>query len=569
MSKRRIGVYICHCGGNISDYVDVEKVRRAVEEEGDVVVAKTTLFACSDSAQQEMMEDIREKGLDAIVIASCSPKLHLFTFRSMAQRAGLNPYQYVHVNLREQDSWTHTDDPEGATEKAIKLVRAGIRKARLSRPLQPLRVQTERAALIIGGGISGLRAALALADMGIHVFLIEKSESLGGWVARFKSLYPSNRDGQELINSLVERARGNERITIFTEASLVEKSGVVGDFKVKIKVKGEELTLKVGAIIVSTGFEEYSPSEGEFGYGLEGVVTLSAFKAMVENSRGSVKFNGKEVSSVAYIYCVGSRQNEGNTYCSRYCCNATLHTALMASELSPSLRQFHIYRDIRTYGKNELLYESASKKGSVFVKYSPEAPPSVVRENGRLVVKVRDLLTDGEELEIPVDLVVLVTGMVPPQERELLEVLKLPVGRDGFFNEIHPKLRPVETVIDGVFIAGAAQGPKNSYEAVASALAASAKVAGLVLKGYAELEPQVASVDEEKCEWCGKCLEACPYSAFERVEYRGKEVARVIEALCKGCGGCVPACPADAIDVKGYEDVAIREMIDGLLEEKK
>ncbi len=565
MSKRKIGVYICHCGGNISDYVDVEKVRQAIEKEEDVVVAKTTMFACSDAAQQEMMDDIREKGLDAIVIASCSPKLHLFTFRSMAQRAGLNPYQYVQVNIREQDSWTHTDDTEGATEKAIRLVRAGIAKARASKPLEPIRVETEKKALIVGGGISGLRAAISLADMGIYVFLLEKEKELGGWVKNFSSMYPHNRSGREIIQKLVEEAKKRERITIFTEAELIEKSGVLGDFQVKIRTKGEEINLEVGSIIIATGFEEYRPSKGEFGFGLPGVVTLSQFKKMVENSQGELRFNGKKVNTVAYIYCVGSRQREGNTYCSRYCCNATLHTAILASRLSPSIRQFHLYRDIRTYGKNELLYEEASKLGSVFLKWSEDQPPDVSSRNGHLRVRVKDLLTDGEEVEIDTDLVVLVTGMVPRDNQALTEVLKLPIGRDGFYNEIHPKLRPVETVIDGVYIAGASQGPKNSYEAVASSLAAASKVATLVLKGFAELEPQVATVDPEKCEWCGLCLEACPYNAFEKVKHGDKEVAKVVDALCKGCGGCVPACPADAIDVKGYEDATIKSMIEELL----
>ncbi len=567
MSKRRIGVYICHCGGNISDYVDVEKVRQAIEKEDDVVVAKTTMFACSDAAQQEIIEDIREKKLDGLVIASCSPKLHLFTFRGVARRAGLNPYQYIQVNIREQDSWTHTDDPEGATEKAIKLVRAGIARARKSKPLEPLRVETEKKALVIGGGIAGLRAAITLADMGIYVFLIEKEKELGGWVRKFSSMYPNDRSGKEIIEELIDEAKRRERITIFTEAELLEKSGVLGDFKVKIRAGKDEIPLEVGSIIVATGFDEYRPSDGEFGYGLSGVLTLSQFKALVEASHGKIMLNGKEVKTITYIYCVGSRQPEGNTYCSRYCCNATMHTAILASKVDPSVKQFHLYRDIRTYGKNELLYERASKLGSVFLKYSQEAPPEVEPLNGHLRVKVKDLLTDGEEVVIDTDLVVLVTGMVPRKNEKLVEVLKLPIGRDGFFNEIHPKLRPVETVIDGVYIAGASQGPKNSYETVASSLAAAAKVATLVLKGYAELEPQVATVDVEKCTWCGLCLEACPYNAFERVKYGDKEVAKVIEALCKGCGACVPVCPEDAIDVKGYEDEAIRDAIDEFLME--
>lgn len=563
----RIGVYICHCGGNISDYVDVERVREAIEREEGVVVAKTTMFVCSEAAQKEIIEDVKEKGINRLVIASCSSKLHLYTFRGLAERAGLNPYQYVQVNIREQDSWAHTDDPEGATEKAIRLVRSGIRKARKSKPLHPIRLDTVRKVLIIGGGIAGLRAAITLAYMGIYVFLVEKEKSLGGWIGKFSSLYPHDRNGKEIVTELLREAKEKEEITIFTEAELVEKSGTVGDFNVKIRAKDEVIPLNVGAIIVATGFEAYSPSEGEFGYGTDGVVTLPEFKQMVENSNGKLEFAGKKIRTITYIYCVGSRQQEGNTYCSRYCCTSTVHTAILTHKIDPSIRQFHLFRDIRTYGKYELLYEEAGKKGSVFIKYDETEPPVVEKSNGRLRVRVKDILTQREELELETDLVVLVTGMEPRKNNKLVDILKLPIGRDGFFNEIHPKLRPVETLVDGVYIAGAAQAPKNASETTASALAAAAKAAGLVMKGYVELEPQVAIVNEETCEWCGKCLEACPYEAIEKRKHGEKEVAFVFEALCKGCGACVAACPVDAIDIEGYTDLQIKEMIDALLKE--
>jgi len=568
MSERRIGVYICHCGGNISDYVDVEKVRQVIEKEEGVVVAKTTIFACSDSAQQEMIDDIKEHKLDGLVVASCSPKLHLFTFRGVAERAGLNPYQYVQANIREQDSWAHTDDKEGATDKAIRLVRAAIAKARHSQPLEPIQLQTTQKALIIGGGIAGLRAAISLADMGINVFLIEKEESLGGWVKDFSIMYPNDRSGREIINTLINEVKKRENIVIFTEAELLSKKGCPGNFDVKIKSKGEEISLTVGVIIVATGFDVYKPKEGEFGYGTEGVITLPEFKKLVEHSEGGeIKYNGKPIESITYIYCVGSRQKEGNTYCSRYCCNATMHTSILTSKIDPSIKQFHLYRDIRTYGKYELLYEDACKLGSIFIRYSEDEPPIVKKENGSLRVRVRDLLTEGEELEIETDLVVLVTGMVPRENSSLTKILKLPIGRDKFFNEIHPKLRPVETGVTGVYIAGACQGPKNSTEATASALAAGSKAAGLVKKGYMELEPEVATVDIDKCVWCGKCAEACPFDAIEKRKLADKEVAYVTEALCKGCGACVPVCEQDAIEVKGYENSVIMGMIEQLIRE--
>jgi len=567
MSERRIGVYICYCGGNISDYVDVEHVRNAIENEEGVVVAKTTMFACSDAAQQEIIDDIREQKLDGLVVASCSPTLHLFTFRGVAVRAGLNPYLYIQVNLREQCSWAHTDLPKLATEKAIHMVKAGIAKARLTQPLERTRIDTVPRALVVGAGISGLRAALALSDLGISAFVVEKTDRIGGWVAGFGRMYPHDRRGSELIAELSEEIKKRENIQIYTEAEILKKSGSVGDFDVKVKVKNEQVSLNVGSIIVTTGFNSYQPAKGEYAYGTSGVLTLPEFKELLDNCQSELVYQGKPVNDVTYIYCVGSREQPGekaHEYCSRYCCNAAIHASLIANDLSPGLHQFHLFRDIRTYGKYELLYEEARQKGAIFIKFDENAPPQVEKSNGQFQVQVKDILTYGEELEIESDLVVLVTGMEPRPNQAMNNVLKLPVSLDGFFKEIHPKLRPVETVIDGVFIAGTAQAPRNSAESVASALAATSKTASLLKKGYVELEPLIAMVDKEACTWCDKCTEACPYSAISKVSYGEKEIAEISAAVCKGCGCCVPVCPDNALYVKGYTDQQIRAMIDAM-----
>jgi heterodisulfide reductase subunit A len=569
MTERKIGVYICHCGGNISDHVDVEKVREAVQGIEGVSVAKTAMFSCSDASQEEMIEDIKEQQLDGLVVASCSPKLHLFTFRGAAKRAGLNPYEYIQVNIREQDSWVHTDDPQGATEKAIGLVRAGIEKAKLTRPLKPTRLETIKKVLIIGAGIAGLRSAVALADLGLHVFLLEREPEAGGWVKNFRRLYPHDRSGKEIIKDLLGKVKSRENITLFTDAEVTEKSGTVGDFQVKISTRGETIALNVGAIIVMTGFDVYQPRAGEFGYGAKGVLTLPEFKEWVESSDGDLRYQGHKIKNIAYVYCVGSRQKasvEGsNTYCSRYCCNAAIHASLLVSEKDPSIHQFHLYRDIRTYGKFELLYEEACQKGSVFIRFNEDDPPQAISQNGHFRITVKDLLTDREELDLTVELIVLVTGMVPRENQELLNILRIPIGKDGFFNEIHPKLRPVETMIDGVYIGGASQGPKNISESAASGLAAGSKTASLVMKGYVELEPLIAFVHTELCTWCGICAEACPYEAFSKTEIQGKEIAKVHGALCKGCGACVPVCPKDALDMEGSTDAQMKAMIEVLL----
>lgn len=575
MSCKRIGVFICHCGGNISDYVDVEKVRAAAQAEPGVAAASTFLFACSDAAQEDMIKKIQEDSLDGIVVASCSPKLHLSTFRAMAQRAGLNQYLYNQVNIREQCSWAHQHDRKNATGKAIGLVRAGIAKTRFSEPLEEIRVETIPKALVIGAGVSGMRAALALSDMGIAVYLAERAPAVGGRIAEWGAMFPSDRQGAAIVETLAQQIRERENITLFTEAEVVEKSGSIGNFSVRLRpADGKELALGVGAIVVTTGFDPYTPREGEFGSGLPGVLTLPEFRQLAAASKGKLVYQGRDIRTIVYVYCVGSRQLAGpdiphpNPYCSRYCCTAAVHSALVAGSIDPSVNQYHLYRDMRTYGKREILYEEAGRKGSVFVRYADDAPPKVEIVDGRLTVRVRDELLGGEEIEIPTDLVVLVTGMVPRENAKLVDVLKLPIGADGFFNEIHPKLRPVETTSDGIFIAGTSQGPKTLAESVASAMAAVSKSAALLLKGYVDIVPLVARVDPAACSWCGECAKACPYQgAVEKLLHEGKAVAFIHPALCKGCGGCVPACPVEAVNLEGCTNDQVKAMIDALVTE--
>ena len=562
--KRRIGVYVCHCGGNISDYVAVDRVVDAVKDEADVVVARDAMFTCSDVTQEEIAKDIREQGLDGLVVASCSPKLHTTTFRGVARRGGLNPYQYTQANIREQCSWAHTDDREGATGKAIDLVRAAIARTRLSEALEPLVVETTRRALVVGGGVAGMRAAIGLADMGLGVFLVEREAELGGWVGGLPKMFPNGTDGHELARQLQDEIRRRPAINVFTRAEVLEKTGTYGNYQVTVRAGGEQIRLDVGQVIVATGFASYEPEPGELGYGAPGVITLADFTRMFDRAGGPLVYHGRPVKTIAYIYCVGSR-NEKHPYCSRYCCSAAVHASLLVAARDPGVRQYHLYRDMRTYGRHELEYIESRRRGSVYMKFADDDAPRVSADGGSLRVTVRDLLTGGNELAIGADLVVLVTGMVPRDNEELTTTLKLPVGLDGFYNEIHPKLRPVETVVDGVSICGACQGPKTVAESVASGLAAAAQAAAVLKRGVAELDPQVAFVHPEACTGCGQCVEACPYSAISLLEHGPAKVASIDAAACKGCGGCVPSCPEDAIDLAGYTDAQIRSMIDSLL----
>jgi len=583
--KRRIGVYVCHCGGNISDYVDVENVVKELEGDPEVIVAKTAMFTCSDATQQEIIEDIKEQHLDGIVVASCSPKLHTYTFRDVARRAGLSPFQYTQVNVREQCSWTHTDDKTGATEKAARLVKAGVGRTRLTVPLEPIVVETVPKAVVIGGGVAGLRAAIGLAGIGISVFLVEREAELGGWAAGFGEMYPYGKNGRAMVADLIAKVRINPDITVFTKAEVTGKAGSFGNYQIDVRVQPggdkapQTITVNAGSIVVATGFAAYTVAEDEFGYGLEGVITLPDFKKLVDSATGPLQYNGRPIKNIAYIYCVGSRQDpyevEGaHEYCSRYCCTATVHASLEVATLGGHTHQYHLHRDVRTYGKYEKLYDESLNKGSVYLKVPDDEPPVVTRDEktGRLLVTTKDILAEREEIEIPADLVVLVTGMVPRENDDLTKALKLPIGKSGFFNEIHPKLRPVETVVDGVYICGTCQQPMNSAEAVASGLAAVTQSASILKRGFAELDPLVAMVDQTLCTWCGACGEVCPYGAPQEIEMTAeggaaKKVATIDKTACKGCGGCIPVCPVNAIDLEGYTDAQIRAMIDGMLAE--
>jgi heterodisulfide reductase subunit A len=649
--KEKIGVYICHCGGNIADYVDVKKVREIVEKEEGVALAKDMMFTCADSAQKQIMNDIKDQRLDAIVVASCSPKLHLYTFRNVAERAGLNQYNYVQANVREQCSWTHTDKPKEATEKAIRIIRAAINRARHSEALAQITIPATNAVLVIGAGMAGMRAALDLADMGTEVVLIEKDHFVGGRTAQMGTLFLTDERGEDVVEKLYNEIKKREKIKLFTGAELESMSGCIGNFKTTVKVnpryvavnadknrlneavtespgevpdkfnfgltqrksvykpyekalpdipavdkellmenpkfinkykdcidpdqETETLNFEVGGVILSTGFDPYEPEDGEYGYKKAGnVITLQQLKRLIEVSNNKLEYNNKEIKNVVFIYCIGTRQVEGeNKYCARFCCTAAVHTSLLLRKNFFGIRNFHLYRDMRTYGRQELLFDEASRLGDLFFKFDADDPPVVEEKNGNALVKFKDLLTDNEEMEIEPDLVVLVTGMVPREDSEIIGgILKVPIGTDKFFNEVHPKLRPVETVIAGTYICGACQGPKNISESIASALSAAAKANATLGSGKIELEPNIIRIDPELCEWCGKCLEICPYDCIMEADYtagdgKNKKIAEVNKATCKGCGMCSPVCPYNAIDIIGFTDNEIESMIDGLLKE--
>ena len=651
----RIGVYTCYCGGNISDVVNCERVAKAISKFPDVVVSRTDMSMCSDAGQSMIEEDIRENGINRVIVGACAPSLHEQTFRGTVTRAGLNPYLYHHVGLREQDSWVHGNNPDGATEKAIRLMAAGIAKARLLKPLVPIQLDAKRHALVIGGGVSGLRAALDIARRGLHATLVEKTPFLGGHMAQLETLFPTEENARESLHDLIWEVVDHPNVNVLTQTEVVKVSGYVGDYQIQlweqsrgvkneiaeaamaacrqevpddfnygltkrkviykacpdcyptspavdwdnydgepIVIKGQPtvlynktktIDLNVGAIVVATGFNPYEPRQGEYGYGeIPEVVTLPQLirhLALLGDSE-TLTWNDHPVRDVALIHCVGSREIDGvhephengqvNNYCSRVCCTATLHMANQLRERFPEMNIYDLYEDIRTYGRgHEDYYRDALNNMVRFLHFHGDERPSVTAaESGDThpaIVQVKDYLTWGEEIEIPVDLVVLAVGIEPRDVSDLIQMLKISAGTDRFLMEVHPKLQPVETAVPGVVLAGTAQGPMNVQESCAAASAAAAKVAALLGQGKVELEPFVAQVDPEKCDGTGACVEVCCYEdaiTLEAISLNGTEAQRAVvtPANCVGCGNCVSACPNRAIDVQGWTLAQYEAMVD-------
>ena len=607
----RIGVYVCDCGGNISDVVNCDRVASALGKLPNVSVSRRYQFMCSDIGQKLITDDIKEKGVNRVVVGACSIFLHEQTFRRTVQRAGLNQYLYYHVGLREQDSWVHHQCPAEALDKGIRMMSAGVAKARLMRPLDAVHLSAEKHVLIIGGGVAGLSSALSIARRGLHVTLVEKSHVLGGQTAQWNHLFPTEEDALALVQNLVKDVLEEPTVTILTGAEVVDAKGYVGNFDVYVRLKPRgvdeessdshngvsvtpldqkliDVDLKVGAVVVATGFQPYEPFHGEFGYSeFPDVITLPQLEGLLSRTRhegGDLKWNGHKVRSIAMIHCVGSRQIEGihkpqsdgkvNEYCSRVCCTATLAAANHIREQFPDVNVYDVYQDIRTYGRgHEDYYTKASKNRVTFLRYHAEEAPVVVRsEKGDefpLLVKVKDHLTWGEEIELPVDLVVLSVGMMPNPVEDLTKMLKVAPGNDRFLLEVHPKLRPVETAVAGIVLAGTAQAPMNIQESCAAAEAAACKVAILLSGGKVDLEPYVARVDPERCQGSGECIHLCPQEDAIHMETfnadgRTFQQAVVTSANCNGCGVCVSACPNKAIDVQGWRLDEFEAMVEAI-----
>ena len=562
----RIGVFVCHCGTNIAGTVDVERVVEVIKDYPGVAFATHYKYMCSDPGQNLIKESIREHNLDRVVVAACSPAMHEVTFRRAAASAGVNAYRTEIANIREQVSWVHQEVPEEATLKAIETIQTIIEKVRYDESLVPLTLPLVKKALVIGGGIAGLTAALDIAEAGYPVILVEREAELGGNMRRLSGVYLNFDAAPDLLQSRIEAVTRHPNIQVLTQAEVTELGGYVGNFTVRVRTtdggKRTDFSFDVGALVVATGYNLYPMEKlGEYGGGrYPDVIDGLAFEGML--ARGEIRrpSDGKVPKEVVWVQCAGSRDPEHHqAYCSKVCCMYVAKQATMYKQLVPDGQAYVFYIDIRSQGRG---YEEFVQRAMTDydVLYLRGKVSRVFQEDGRVVVWGVDTLS-GQQLEVQADLVVLATATVPSAgARELGQILRVSTDEYGFFSEAHPKLRPVESMTAGIFLAGAGQFPKDIPETVAQASAAAAKVLQLFALREMVQEPTVAYVDEEICSGCGLCVPACPYGARELHPW--KSVSVVNAALCQGCGACVVACPNKACNVRNMSTFQLMQMVD-------
>lgn len=570
MEEPRIGVYICWCGTNIAKMVDVEAVAAEVSKLPHVAISKTYKYMCSDPGQELIIKDIRGHRLNRVVVAACSPRLHELTFRKACEKAGINPYLFEMANVREQDSWVHTDRNE-ATKKAIDLVVAAIRRVQYHEPLEKRSVNVDPATLIIGGGISGMIAALEIANAGKKVYLIEKTDRLGGHVAKFDLTFPHLSSAKQMIQPVIKRTENHPNIEVFLEAEIKDVTGYIGNFKTIIQNGHEEKTeLEFGNIIAAVGLKPFDPSKiEEYGYGkFPDVITSMEFEEMLGTGKILTKY-GKEPRNIAIIHCVGSRNKMYHEYCSRTCCMAALKFVHQIRAGLPSANIYEIYADMRAYGKgHEEFYALTTHKQIILLMYDQQEKLPVIRQADRtddcnMIIEMNEKLS-GESIEVPVDMVILMVNMEAHENvKEVVHAIGVSLCGNQFFIEKHPKLDPVATTTGGVYIVGTCQGPKDIPDSVAQARAAAARILATIAYGSVQVEVTTANINEKLCCGCQTCIKVCPYSAISYNEI--KKSSEVNEVLCKGCGTCGSACPAGAINSKHFTDRQIMSEIEGIM----
>ena len=543
----RVGVFVCRCGINIAATVDVPQVVEYVSQLPRVKHAQELLFTCSQDSQKIIRAAIEEHRLNRVVVAACTPRTHEPLFQKTLRESGLNPYMFEFANIREHCSWVHQKEPEKATEKAKDLVTNAIVKVVLAEPLYRKTLGVNKDALVIGGGLAGMTAALDLAEQRFQVHLVEKETELGGNLRHVHTTL-SGEPTAPILESLIEKVNSHPKVQTYMNAAIKEISGFVGNFKTTLDPTGAEI--EHGVVIVASGGEEYRPTEYLYGQD-DRVVTQRQFEEMLHEADGAKLPSTRKV---VMIQCVGSRDEE-RTYCSRVCCSTAVKNAIKFKDLNPSASVYILFRDVRTYGLRESYYRAAREKGVVFVRYDEEEKPVVQNNGNGLTVGVKDKIL-GRTLAFTPDLLVLSAGIVAnPDNKTLSQLLKVPLDADRFFLEAHVKLRPVDFATDGVFVCGLAHYPKDIGETIAQARAAAGRAATVLSKDTIETEGKIASIREDWCSGCGACVEVCAYNAVELDPE--KNVAVINGALCKGCGACAATCRVGAVDLAGFRDEQI------------
>jgi heterodisulfide reductase subunit A len=557
--RPRVGVFVCRCGINIAGVVDVPSVAEYAKTLPYVVYTSDNLYSCSQDTQESMSQIIKQKNLNRIVVAACTPKTHEPLFQETLINAGLNKYLFEMANIRNQDSWVHKNNPELATKKAKDLVRMAVSKVTLMEPLKETELEVNQTAMVIGGGISGMSAAKSLANQGYETHIVERSPQLGGQALNlYKTV--TGEEIQPKLSALIEEVRNNQNIHIHLETSLSKVEGFVGNFEATLSSNGNQKELDFGVAVMATGASPLQPDEYLYGDDPRILSSLELDRKLIDQDPGL-----KQLNTAVFIQCVGSREPQ-RPYCSRVCCTHSIDNALQLKKLNPEMSVIILNRDIRTYGEREYLYKEAREAGVIFMRFSPDDKPKVVLEDGKLLIDTHDPIL-GRDVQIEADLLSLATAIIPNKDEQLANFFKVPLNDDGFFVERHAKLGPSEFATDGVFLCGLAHYPKPIDESVAQGRAAASRAMTLLAQKTIHTSGTVAETAPTLCSQCGVCVSVCPYSApffAEDGPWTGR--AQINPVLCKGCGLCVASCRSGAIHLKGFDNDQIFSQIFSLSE---
>ncbi|MBN2058963.1 MAG: FAD-dependent oxidoreductase, partial [Deltaproteobacteria bacterium] len=546
--RPRVGVFVCQCGINISAVVDIEAVRDYAATLPYVEFVMDNLYTCSQDTQEAMTRVIREKKLNRIVVAACTPKTHEPLFQETLVNAGINKYLVEMTNIRNQDSWVHKGEPSRATDKAMDLIRMAVVKVALTEPLTESEVKINKSALVIGGGIAGIAAARNLSGQGYRTHLVERGSVLGGQALNLFRTW-KGENVRENLSEMIRDVESDNNISVYLDSELTESEGFVGNFNTTVETRGDRKQIEHGVTIIATGAHEFRPEEYLLDEDERVITHLDLDKKFMEQDPAL-----KEIKTAVFIQCVGSREPE-RPYCSRLCCTHSIESALHLKEINPDMQVYILFRDIRTYGEREYLYRKARLAGIIFIRISPDSKPVVSSGEDGLIIKAVDTVL-GDKISIRSDLLVLATAIIPNRDEKIAQMFKLPVNEDGFFIEAHAKLGPSEFAVDGVFLCGMTHYPKSIDESISQALAAASRAVTLLSRDTITTSGVVAAVKREICSSCGICVDICPYSAVSM-----DEKAEVNPILCKGCGLCVASCRSGAVNLKGFGENQIMAMI--------